>query len=235
MSSSRESYGRSSPRNTQRQERSKRQERVGQLVRVELAQIIQLGYPIKFVDPLEDDLRRKINVVNADVSPDLRQARITVSILGKGSEANAQKRKAYSWLVTSTKMIRHALAQRMSHLKNVPTLTFVLADVGAAVDVMSLIDRIANDKNYKRDTIAVFPEEGEEDEEYDEDGDDDAPSGVQFGLDFDEEGSDDGWIDEEDEDAEGEEVLLDDDEQYEFEDYEDEDDEGDLTFNEIKK
>ena len=73
-------YGRSSP--ISGKDRSKRQERVGHLVRTEIANILQLGYPIKnqyaYVD---DELRRRINVVSADVSPDLRQARITVSII----------------------------------------------------------------------------------------------------------------------------------------------------------
>ena len=62
--------------------RSKRQERVGQLVRTELSQILHSGN-IKgelIGGPLEYELRQRISVVSANVSPDLRQARIAVSI-----------------------------------------------------------------------------------------------------------------------------------------------------------
>lgn len=208
-------YGRSSS-NTQGQQRSKRQERVGNLIRVEVAQILQKGQ-VKRTDPIESTLLQKINVVNANVSPDLAQARITVSILGKGSEANAQKRRAYSWLVSSQKMIRYALAQRLSHMKTVPTLTFVLADVGAAVDVMALIEKVSKNKDFKRDLPdidALF--QGESEEQYTINADEDGmPSGVYLGLDFNQQlADDDSWIDEEDEDDddEDEEYLIDDDE-----------------------
>jgi len=72
--------GRSSSRYASGKERSERQERVGHLVRTELAIIIHRGYPVKHADPLDDDLLKRINIVNADVSPDLRNARITVSV-----------------------------------------------------------------------------------------------------------------------------------------------------------
>jgi len=187
---------------TQVHVRSKRQERVGSLLRVELANILQRGQ-VKRTDPIEATLLQKINVVNADVSPDLAQARITVSILGKGAEANIQKRKAYAWLVSSQKMIRHALAQRLNYMKTVPLLTFALADVGAAVDVMALIDKVTKDKDFKRDLPdfnSIFQEDGT------------TPLGVQFGLDFNEEAADDdAWIDEDDDDEDDE--YLDDIEQ----------------------
>jgi len=182
-------YGRSSPRTNRSGERSKRQERVGHLVRSEISTILHEGHVVKKADYLEDSIRRSINVVNADVSPDLRQARITVSIISKEV---VDKRRAYSWLVKSTPNIRHALAQRLSHMKSVPNLSFVQADVGAAVDVMNLIDKIQSD-SYKRKSVGMFG------------GDDDSlPRGMHMGLDFDDD-DDDGWIDD-DED----EFFLDD-------------------------
>ena len=196
-------------------DRSKRQERVGHLVRTEIATILQLGYVIKNTQgDIDDDLRRRINVVNADVSPDLRQARITVSIMkpsvqatteeeeeeyddeyddvnmkqvftpgarGKGNAA-VDKRRAYAWLVRNTKQVRHSLSQRLSHMKSIPNLTFVQADVGAAVDVMVLIDKVANDK-FKRENIGLFGGEN-----------DDLPENMYLESDL--EG--DGWIDEDD-------------------------------------
>ena len=200
---------------TYNNDRSKRQERVGQIVRTEIATIIQLGYPIKNqFNEIDDELRRRVNVVNADVSPDLRQARITVSVMkrmkgyldeeeydedeeeydeeeggeeegdeeeydededdeyydeeeyddveinqvfpeSRSGDSVVDRRRSYTWLVRNTKNIRHALSQRLSHMKTIPNLTFVLADVGAAVDVMNLIDKVSKG-NYKRDDIGRF-------------------------------------------------------------------------------
>ena len=181
--------GRSSSRYARGKERSKRQERVGHLVRTELATIIHRGYPVKYADPLDDDLLKRINIVNADVSPDLRNARITVSVTGAGNSDAIDKRRAYSWLVKNGKMIRHAMAQRLSHMKSVPDLTFVQVDVGAAVDVMNLIEKVS-EGSYKRKSVGIFGEN-----------DDSLPMG--YTLDDDEDWDDeDGWedFDEDDDD-----------------------------------
>lgn len=197
-------------------DRSKRQERVGHVVRTEIASILQLGYQIKNgKGHIDDDLRRRINVVSADLSPDLRQARITVSIIkpsksqmanmleemnnqygldddeefeepkqvfpvSRSANAVMDKRRAYSWLVKNTKQIKHALAQRLRHMRTVPDLTFVQADVGAAVDVMNLIEKVSSG-NYKRENLGVFGGE-----------DDDIPENMYLESELD----DDGWIDE---------------------------------------
>jgi ribosome-binding factor A len=168
------SQGRSSPRSGK--ERSKRQERVGHYVRTELAKILSTGHIKNSDEYLDDDTRRRISVVSADVSPDMRQARISVSI-----RADAlTKRRAYSWLVGNTKPIRHTLAQQLKHMKNTPNLSFIQVDVAAAVDVMYLIDKIS--KGYKRD--------GELDDEI---------RGPVGGVDFDEEyDDDDEWSEEDD-------------------------------------
>jgi ribosome-binding factor A len=225
-----------------RDDRSKRQERVGQIVRAEIASIIQLGYPIKNqFNELDDELRRRINVVNADVSPDLRQARITVSVIkrnkisdeeeyydededdeeeededddgeydgdeedfddeddydeeyeifpdSRSGDSVVDRRRAYSWLVRNTKQVRHALSQRLSHMKTIPNLTFVLADVGAAVDVMNLIDKVSKG-NYKRDDIGLFGGDN-----------DNLPAGMYLESEL-EEDDDYEWIDDEDEEEE---------------------------------
>lgn len=185
-------------------ERSKRQERVGHLVQSELARIIHTGVIRGDYEYLEDDLRKRISIVKTDVSPDLRQARITVSIrrgLQKAGNTNEEdeedddyedgttassaavdQRRAYSWLVQNSKAIRHTLAQRMSHMKVTPNLSFAQVDIAAAVDVMYLIDQVAAG-TYKRQTIGAYG------------GDDDSlPRGMVGGFDFDEE--DDEWDDE---------------------------------------
>ena len=183
-----------------RHERSKRQERVGNLVRTELSGIIHRGNIISSdgYDSLDAALRQRISIVRADVSPDLRQARISVSIGAapnrkqtSGEEgivvpsktAAIDKRRAYAWLVRNTKAIRHTLAQRISHIKTCPNLTFVQVDVSAAVDVMYLIDKVS--AGYKRESVDGARSS--------------RPSGVVGGVDFAEEFNEDEW-DEEDDD-----------------------------------
>jgi ribosome-binding factor A len=164
------SGGRSSP--NYGKDRSKRQERVGHLVRTEVSSILHGGVIKGQADYLEDELRKRISVVSADVSPDLKQARISISVMAgkKGIESNpaVDKRRAYSWLVSNTKYIRHTLAQRMSHMKSCPNLSFAQVDVAAAVDVMYLIDKVAS--GFKRD-LEDFDED--DDEDWDDDDDDD--------------------------------------------------------------
>jgi ribosome-binding factor A len=178
------SGGRSSP--NYGKDRSKRQERVGHLVRTELSGIIHKGVIKGDAESLDDELRKRISVVSTDISPDLRQARISVSVRAppKGSESNSavDKRRAYAWLVRNTKPIRHTLAQRMSHMKSCPNLSFVQVDVAAAVDVMYLIDKVTS--GYKRDNNELFGEE--------------EMPGVVNGIDFNEAFDDDEWEDDDD-------------------------------------
>lgn len=138
------------------------------------------------------------------MSPDLRQARLSVSVLSSSEVGEVEKRRAFSWLVSNSPQIRHALAQRLKHMKSVPSLTFALTDVGVAVDVMALIDKAA--KGEKRDYVGTFGGDG-----------DALPEG--WVLEDDEE--DDVYLDDEDdEDDEGD----DDDDLLDFE-WDDEDDE----------
>ena len=143
---------------------------MGHVVRTELARILHSGIIRGDADYLEDELRQRISIVSADVSPDLRQARITVSIRNSNdpsSNAAVDKRRAYSWLVENTKPLRHTLAQKLSHMKTCPNLSFAQVDVAAAVDVMYLIEKVSS--GYKRDSVEELPEGYEEDLEFDED------------------------------------------------------------------
>jgi len=217
------SYGRSTPRYTKNTDRSKRQERVGQLIRSEIATVIHQGYVKNTDGDLDEDLRRRINVVNADVSPDLKQARITVSVIkphtrnfmdseddyddeeeegedddynigNRNGDAVVDSRRAYSWLVKNSKQIRYSIAQRLSHMKSIPNIMFVQVDVGAAVDVMNLIEKVAN--GYKRDYVGQFGQN-----------DDELPTGMYLESELDDEDWDDeeDWIDNDDDESENEE------------------------------
>lgn len=167
-------------------DRSKRQERVGQVVLTELSTLLHRG-DLGTSDYLEGNLRQRISIVKADVSPDLRQARISVSIRDDpntdASDAAMDKRRAYSWLVRNAKPLRHVLSKRMSHMKSSsPMLQFVRVDVAAAVDVMYLIDKVSKGNAKREGTLIDAP-----------------PSGVVGGIDFDEEFDEDEW-DEDDDD-----------------------------------
>jgi ribosome-binding factor A len=220
--------GRSAPHG--KDDKSKRQYRVGELVRTELAHILRSGLiKGKGASHLNDELRSRISIINVDVSPDLRQARVSVSIRGggrKGSQQQQQqqqtvpsqqesdkvpttadavaaasssssstvvipndptvdKRRIYSWLVENTNPIRHTLAQRMSHLKTSPSLTFTQVDVSAAVDVMYLIEKVTN--GYERERIGEYGGN-----------DDTLPQGLLLAGDEDDE-DDDEWEEEDDE------------------------------------
>ena len=75
--------------------------------------------------------------------------------MNQNGDAVVDRRRSYSCLVNNTKQIRHALSQRLKHMKSIPNLTFVKADVGAAVDAMNLIEKVSQG-DYKRETIGVF-------------------------------------------------------------------------------
>jgi ribosome-binding factor A len=197
-------------------ERSKRQERVGQFVQSELAKLLHSGNIKGYAaEPLDDDLRQRISIIKSDLSPDLRQARISISVRGSsnnsrlvdngetttstgggGSSRAVDRRRAYAWLVRNTKPIRYSLAQQLKHMKYCPDLTFVEVDVTAAVDVMALIDQVSSSSSSKRSDNLYDPEQ--------------LPQGVVDGIDF-----DDG--------------DFADDEDWEDEDFDDEDD-NDLRF-----
>ena len=211
----RQQYGSTTHRNNNN-ERSKRQERVGQLVRNELGQILHRGV-LKGSDGdyLDAELRQRISVVSVDVAPDLRQARISVSVRSPAATTTAtsatsatsnseagmmqaeynpavDKRRAYAWLVRNTKSIRHTLAQRMSHMKSsAPDLTFVQVDVAAAVDVMYLIDKVSKGYDKRSDSAHLF-------NHGDDDDDDFVPTGVVGDINFDEELDDDDWDEDDD-------------------------------------
>ena len=75
----------------------------------------------------------------------------------KSGDFVVDRRRSYAWLVRNTKQIRHAMSQRLSHMKTVPNLTFVLADVGAAVDVMNLIDKVSKALYRFVDSVKSIP------------------------------------------------------------------------------
>ena len=70
-----------------------------------------------------------ISVIAADVTPDLKYAKIYYSLLGADGNADAEKKVAIG-LKSSTGFIRRRLAQELD-LRQTPELTFVLDRSGA--------------------------------------------------------------------------------------------------------
>lgn len=107
----------------------------------ELAKILRQGKGIRTKDKIADDILSKITVVDVDISPDLRSANVVISVYGDV----LQKREAYAWCVKNTKAIRMALAANLKGMKRVPELYFKDTDIGAAVDLMALIERVTKE------------------------------------------------------------------------------------------
>lgn len=149
---------------------SKRQARVSQLMRAEVADIVRRA-DLKGAKALPDTLRQKISIVDINMSPDLRSAKIFVSVFGEAVE----KRQAYAWLVEHSKQFKHSLSQRLSNMKSVPDVYFKETDISAAVDVMATIDKLAAQREGR---IGIF----ETGDPNDSDG---MPRGVIDGVDFD--------------------------------------------------
>jgi len=163
-------------RRTETGEATRRQARVAQQVRGELALLIRDGATrVKSTQRIDPAVLRATSVVDVTVSPDLRAATATVTTRGDV----AAKREAFSWLVANAKGFRYELAKNLRHSKRVPEVTFRKADVGSAVEVMRLID----------EAVAA------DDTAYDE-----VEGGLDFGLDLDDldDEDDDGDLDDDD-------------------------------------
>ena len=236
--------------------RSKRQERIGQVLQKELSEIFHSHiHEIKMTPSftsssssytIQQDalLFKRLTIVRVDVSPDLRQAKVVISLVQGSSSSSSSsttttnhknqllmdRRRIYSLVVQYTKQIRHALSQRVRHWKILPTLSFEQVNVGAAVDVMILLNQIQFNKDnsggLKRAKIGKYG------------GDDDSLPPIYLQEDDDDEEDDDlVWLDDpnqeipisqlDDEDHESEEMMDED-------DNEEEDDDDDQKSSQLK-
>jgi ribosome-binding factor A len=116
---------------------SQRTERIADLLRVELATLVRRE--------MRDPRVRLVTIVEVQVSPDLRHARVHVSALGGESDRAA----AVTALDRAQGFLRRELAQRLD-LRTTPELTFEL-------------DRTAERGQRISDLLAeVAPEESDE-------------------------------------------------------------------------
>lgn len=164
----------------------RRGSRVGQVIRSELATVIRNGN-VHGKQGIPLGLNTLISIVDVDMSPDLRNARVKVSIIGERKE----KISAIRWLQGNVRGLRHELAKSNRGMKSVPMLSFQHVDVGAATDMMVKLKVLREE----REAAAAARGESVEDEE----------GGLDFGV-----GDDDAWGEEGGDEAEGDEAEGDD-------------------------
>ena len=122
-------------------EAGRRSSRVAQVVRSELATVLRQD-SVRGPKRCPGRVRQMISLVDIDVSPDLRNARVKFSVLGDRQD----KVTATRWVLGNAGGIRMALAGRLRQMKRVPALNFQHVDVGKAVDVMVLLDKLSNER-----------------------------------------------------------------------------------------
>ncbi len=94
----------------------KRTDRLDSEFRREIASV--LSGPLKDREP---DLAGIVSVTEAHVAPDLKTAKIYVSIFDRDEE---RKQRSFAVIRANAGFVRHELAQRM-RLRTVPVLTFL--------------------------------------------------------------------------------------------------------------
>ena len=113
---------------------SRRTDRVEDLIRQELAQLI--------LRELADPRVRLATVAEVHVTPDLRRARVLVSVMGE----EATREHAIEALRHAAGFLRKQLATRLKHMRVTPELIFEL-DRGAehSVHIASLLETLHHD------------------------------------------------------------------------------------------
>src|SRR5688572_17716795 len=86
--------------------------RIEEQLRIELSEIIERE--------IQDPRIGLVTVTAVKVSPDLRHARIFISVLGDAE----QRKKSLQGLSSAASYARRSLRQRLHHLRRIPELTF---------------------------------------------------------------------------------------------------------------
>jgi ribosome-binding factor A len=90
----------------------RRIDRIEEQLRIELSQIIERE--------IHDPRIGLATVTHVKVSPDLRHARVFVTVLGDAD----QRKKSLEGLRSAASYARHSLSKRLHHLRRIPELTF---------------------------------------------------------------------------------------------------------------
>jgi ribosome-binding factor A len=103
--------------------------RVEEQLRIELSEIIE--------HEIEDPRIGLATVTAVKLSPDLRHARVFVSVLGDEQE----RKKTMQGLNSAAQFARRALSQRLAHLRRIPELTFAY---DGSIETGSRIEELLN-------------------------------------------------------------------------------------------
>jgi ribosome-binding factor A len=105
--------------------------RIEEQIRMELSEIIERE--------IQDPRIGLVTVTAVKVSPDLRHARVFVSVLGDGE----QRKKSMQGLNSAASFARRELSQRLHHLRRIPELTFAYDEsIEKGNRIEALLDQI---------------------------------------------------------------------------------------------
>ena len=110
---------------------TRRAERVSSLIRQEICQLLQENVN----DPR---LKSLISVTQISTSPDLKNAKVSISVLGDKNEA----KEVLTGFKSAAGYFRHELSKRIK-IRSIPELTFQLDDsIERGSRVLNLIDKV---------------------------------------------------------------------------------------------
>ncbi len=109
----------------------RRIDRIEEQLRIELSEVIERE--------IQDPRIGLVTVTRVKVSPDLRHARVFVTVLG----GEDQRKKTIEGLHSAAGYIRRCVSQRLQHLKRMPELTFGYDEsVEKGIRIEELLDQI---------------------------------------------------------------------------------------------
>lgn len=131
-------------RDSKRRGDGRRSNRVGELIRREISAIIDDAFARSFSSQ-DSTAPVLVSVVDVRCSDDLRNARVSVSVLGTDEEKNS----ALRWLRGARKELRYELAQCV-HLKYIPELSFTESEMAQAVKTVDILNMLAKEREEKQ-------------------------------------------------------------------------------------
>lgn len=114
---------------------NRRMERVNVLVRQEISQIM-------FADMKDPRLSVVVSVTRVDTAPDLRSAKVYISVLGDAED----KKRNMEALNSAGGFIHRTLKRNLRSLKYVPVLSFQLDEsIEKGAEMIEMIDKLVPD------------------------------------------------------------------------------------------
>jgi ribosome-binding factor A len=113
----------------------RRVDRIEEQLRIELSEIIERE--------VQDPRVHLVSVTRVKASPDLRHARIFISVLGGPDD----RKKALQGLRSAAGYARKSLGQRLHHLRRIPELVFEYDDtIEEELRIEKLLDEIKSEE-----------------------------------------------------------------------------------------